>query len=120
MENVTDAEKLESIQSFHSTIRKLENAKAQMTEKGANITLVTKRLQALYVGLSVLELVWNKTPHSYNQEEITAARNVLAGLLPSVNSSYDKAKEGSPQKTLLQRRIKSLELAIQAIDELSN
>lgn len=88
-----------------------------MTMKGANITLTTKRLKALYIGLATLEYVWNKRSHQYNQEEIEAARNVLAGLFPSIKSSYDKAREGSPQKTLLQRRIKSLELAIQAIDE---
>lgn len=120
MEYVTEEEKLESIKSLQSTISKLENANAQMTKKGANITLTTKRLNALYIGLAILEFAWNKRPHQYNQEEITAARNVLAGLFPTIKSSYDKAREGSPQKTLLQRRIKSLELAIQVIDEQSD
>ncbi|MGG3280145.1 hypothetical protein [Paenibacillus solani] len=120
MEYISDLEKLESIKSFQSTISKLENAHAQMTQKGANITLITKRLKALYVGLAILENVWNQKPHQYNEEEIAVARNVLAGLYPSIKSSYDKAKAGSPQRTLLQRRIKSLELAIQAIDEQCN
>lgn len=120
MEYVSDVEKLESLKSFQSTIGKLENANVQMTKKGANVTLTTKRLKALYIGLAMLEFVWNKRTHPYNQEEITAARNVLAGLVPTVKSSYDKARESSPQKTLLQRRIQSLELAIQAMDEQSD
>lgn len=117
---ISDVEKLESIKSFQSTIRKIENAHAQMTRKGANITLLTKRLKALYIGLAILEFNWNQRPHHYSQEEIAAARNVLTGLFPSIKSSYDKAKAGSPQRTLLQRRIKSLEFAIHAIDEQSD
>lgn len=46
MENVSNAVKLESIKSFQSTIGKLEKALTQMTEKGANTTLVEKRYKA--------------------------------------------------------------------------
>ncbi|MCR6847318.1 MULTISPECIES: hypothetical protein [Bacillus] len=116
MENVSNIDKLESIKSLQSTIRKLENALSQMNQKGANTTLVKKRLKAVCVGLAVLENVW----HQYSQEELAEARNVLAGLLPSIERAYDKFKAGSPQKTLLTRRIKALELSIQAIDKLSN
>ena len=118
MEYVSDVEKSESIKSFQSTISKSENALDQMTQKGASITLIKKRLKALYIGLAILENVWYQRPHQYNQEDVAEARNVLAGLFPTIRTSYVKAKEGSPQRTLLKRRIKSLELAIQAIDEL--
>lgn len=91
-----------------------------MTQKGVNITLIKKRLNALYIGLAILENVWNQRPNHYNQEEIAVAHNILARLIPSIKSSYDKAKAGSSQRTLLIRRIKSLELAIQAIDEQSD
>ncbi len=120
MENVSNINKLESIKSFQSSIRKSEKALAQMTEKGANTTLIKKRLKALYVGLAMLEKVWNQRQHDYTQEELVEARNVLTGLFPSIQSIYAKSKEGSPQKTLLERRIKSLELAIEAIDDLSD
>ncbi|MEI2316571.1 hypothetical protein [Bacillus paramobilis] len=120
MENVSNLDKSESIKSLQSTIRKLENARLQMTQKGVNTTLVKKRLKAVSVGLAVLENVWNPESHQYNQEELIEARNVLAGLLPSIEKAYDKSKAGSPQKTLLTRRIKALELSIQAIDKLSN
>ncbi|KZD51108.1 MULTISPECIES: hypothetical protein [Bacillus] len=120
MDIVSNIDKLESIKSLLSTIRKLENALLQMTEKGANTTLVKKRLKAVCVGLAVLENVWNQESHQYSQEELEEARNVLAGLLPSIESAYDKSKTGSPQRTLLTRRIKALELSIQAIDKLSN
>ena len=121
MENVSDLDKLELIKSFQSTIRKLENSLDTMTKKGANITLVKKRLKASYIGLAILENVWNQRPHQYTSKELAGARNVLAGLFPSIENSYAKLKAGSsPQRTLLERRIKSLELAIQGIDELSN
>ena len=120
MDKVTNVDKLESIQSFQSTISKSENALAQMTQKGANTTLLKKRLNALYIGLAMLENVWNQRPHHYTQEDLVEARNVLTGLFPSINNIYAKSKAGSPQRTLLERRIKSLELAVQAIDDFSN
>lgn len=118
MENVSNVDKFESIKSLQSTISKLENALSQMTQKGANTTLVKKRLKAVYIGLVVLENVWNQIPYHYSEEDLAEARNVLTGLFPSIESIYVKSKAGSSQKTLLERRIKALELAIQAIDEL--
>ncbi|MDY7224186.1 hypothetical protein [Halalkalibacterium halodurans] len=121
MENVSNANKLESINSLQSTSIKLENALSQMTQKGANTTLVKKRLNAISIGLAILENdVWNQRPHHYTKEDLAEARHVLTGLLPSIEKSYANSKAGSPQRTLLERRIKALELAIQAIDDLSN
>lgn len=119
MDHVTNTHKQESIKSFQSTIRKSENALAQMTQKGANTTLLEKRLNAFYVGLAVLEYVWNERPHHYTQEDLAEARYILIGLFPSIKTIYAKTKAGSPQHTLLERRIKSFELAVQAIDDLS-
>lgn len=120
MENVSNEEKLESIKSLQSTINKLENALSQMIQKGANTTLVKKRLKAVCIGLAILENVWHQSPHHYSQEELAEARNVLTSLFPSIEKVYVKSKFGSPQKTLLERRIKALELAVLAIDKLSN
>lgn len=120
MSNISDLEKKESIISFQSTISKSENALAQMTQKGANTTLIKKRLKAFYIGLAMLENIWDQKPHDYTREELAEAHNVLAGLLPSIQKIFAKVKEGSPQKTLLKRRIKSLELAVQAIDDMNN
>ncbi|GIP37877.1 hypothetical protein J31TS4_11570 [Paenibacillus sp. J31TS4] len=120
MEIVSTVDKVESIKSMQSTIGKLENALAQMTQKGANTTLVKKRLKAIYIGLAMLENVWNQRPHHHTQEDLAEARHVLTGLFPSIENSYAKLKAGSPQRTLLERRMRALELAVQAIDDLSN
>lgn len=120
MEKVSNVDKLESIKSFQSTISKSEKALDQMTQKRANTTLLEKRLKAIYIGLAMLENVWNQRPHHYTQEDLAEARNVLTGLFPSIENSYAKSKTGSPQRMLLERRIKALELAVQAIDDLSN
>lgn len=120
MGNVSNVDKLEAIKSLQSTISKLENALSQMTQKGANTTLVKKRLKAVCIGLAMLENVWNQRPHHYTQEDLAEARNVLTGLLPSIETIYDKSKASSPQRTLLERRIKALKLAIQIIDNFCN
>ncbi|WP_438433111.1 hypothetical protein [Gorillibacterium sp. sgz500922] len=119
MEEVSDSVRLESTKSLQSAIRKSENALEQMTQKAANVTLLRHRLQALSVGLALLESVWQNQPHSCSREEIAEARRVLAGLLPSLERSYAKLKAGSPQRTLLERRMKALELAVQAMDDLA-
>lgn len=120
MKNVSNIDKVESIKSLQSTISKLENSLSQMTQKGSNTTLVKKRLKAASIGLAMLESVWKQETHHYTQEDLAEARNVLIGLLPSIEKIYVKSKLGSPQRTLLERRIKSLELSIQAIDYFSN
>ncbi|QLG40095.1 MULTISPECIES: hypothetical protein [unclassified Paenibacillus] len=117
MENVSEEEKLLSIQAFQSTIRKSENALTNLTQKGNNTTLLNKRLNALNIGLAMLETVWNQEAHQYTKEELAEARNVLNGLFPSLENSYSKSRAGSPQKTLLRRRIKAFELAVQAMDD---
>ncbi|KXH86969.1 hypothetical protein [Sporosarcina sp. HYO08] len=119
MENVSNADQLASLKSLRSTINKLENALSQMTQKGANTTLVKKRLKAITIGLAMLENVWHQKPHQYTGEELAEAYNVLTRLLPSVENSYAKSKAGSPQRTLLERRIMALKLAVQAIKKLS-
>ncbi|MBY0116654.1 hypothetical protein NST33_14550 [Paenibacillus sp. FSL L8-0435] len=116
MGNVSQEDQLQSIKAFQSTIRKSENALVNMTQKSNNTTLLQKRLQALYIGLAVLEKHWNQKPHQYSKEDITEAGLVLIGLFPSLENMYAKSKEGSPQKTLLERRIKAFHLAVQAMD----
>ncbi|KZE37809.1 hypothetical protein AV656_09790 [Bhargavaea cecembensis] len=117
MDSVSETVRTESIQSFQSTIRKMEKGLAQMKEKGANTALIEKRLYAMKIGLAVLENVWDRQDHSYGLEAISKTRDVLRGLLPSIEKAYANSKTGSPQRTLLERRLKSLELAIQAIDD---
>lgn len=118
MEGVSEKVKAETVQSFRSTIRKLENAFDQMSGKGANTTLVEKRLRAMKTGLVVLDAAWHQKPLQCGSRDISMTRTVLEGLLPSVGEAYTRSKEGSPQRTLLKRRIRSIELAIQAMDEL--
>jgi hypothetical protein len=119
MDNASSLVQLDSIKSLKSTISKLENALSQMTQNGVNTTVVKKRLKAVSIGLAMLEYFWNQRPHHYTQEDVAEARIVITSLFPSIKNSYAKSKVGSPQKTLLERRIKALELAVQAIDDLS-
>ncbi|QVY60446.1 hypothetical protein [Cytobacillus gottheilii] len=117
MEIISNEDQFECLKSMQSTIKKLEKAYAQMNQKGANTTLVKKRLDACKIGLAMLENVWNEVPHSHSHTELAGAQKVLLALTPSVESSYAKSKAGSPQRTLLERRLKALDLVDEAIKD---
>lgn len=115
MENVSNVDRIESIKSLQSTLRKLENALSQMSHNGKNTTLVKKRLKAVNIGLAILENVWNHRNHHFSNEDLDEAHDVLTSLFPSMEKIYAKSKVGSPQRTLLERRMKALKFAVQAI-----
>lgn len=106
-----------SITSLKSTLNKLSNAYETMVEKGSNTTLVTKRRDAVKVGLASLEGVWQGQEFSYDNEKILTSIEVLQSLIPSIEKQIMKAKKGSPQKTLNERRLTALKLAIQSLND---
>jgi len=114
---ISEQEKIESIHSYQSTIRKMEKSLAGMQKKESDTKLIRRRLEAVKIGLAALEYAWFGKAHGHQIEEMTEAREVLFGLLPSLDSAYLKGKEGSPQRTLLTRRILSLKQSIEIIDE---
>ena len=105
-----------SIQSLESTFNKLTNAYKSTTEKGSNTTLVKKRLNAVKIGLESLKGTWNGEDFGYNEETILTSKEVLQGILPSIEKQIAQAKEGSPQKTLNERRLTALKLAIESLE----
>ena len=119
VQDASPASRLQSAEALASSIRKSEAALAQMRRKGANTTLVSRRLRALTTGLAALEQAWHGRSHPYTPADLAEARDVLTGLLPSVERIYARSREGSPQRTLLERRITALRLAVQALDDAS-
>ena len=117
MDNVSILVQKESIEALQSAIRKSEKAMTQMKGKDANTTLLDKRLRALQTGLNLLENIWHQKPVEYTPDELLGARAVLEGLFPSLESIYTKSKPGSPQRTLMERRMRALKLVIQAIND---
>lgn len=105
-----------SIQALKSTLNKLSNAYTSMSEKSSNTTLVQKRRQAVEIGMKSLRNVWGAEDFSYNEEMILSSKETLQELLPSVKTQLSKAKTGSSQKTLLERRVTAIELAIESLD----
>ncbi|MDM5201157.1 hypothetical protein QUF79_24335 [Fictibacillus enclensis] len=106
-----------STKSLQSTLNKLENSYKSMTESNSNTALVEKRRDAVKIGLDCLQNAWQGTEFSYDQEAILAAKQILQGLLPSIQKQFEKAKEGSAQKTLIERRITAIELATEALED---
>ncbi|MBM7647506.1 hypothetical protein JOC78_000427 [Bacillus ectoiniformans] len=105
-----------SIKSLESTYNKLTNAYKSTIEKGSNTTLVKKRLNAVKIGLESLKGIWNGEDFVYSDEIILTSKEVLQGIIPSIEKQIAKAKEGSSQKTLNERRLTALKLAIESLD----
>lgn len=105
----------ESRFALQSTINKLTQAQKSMAIKGANTTLVTKRLQAITLALAILESAWQQQEITYSKQELQQTYDILQGLLPSIEKIYAKTADGTPQKTLLTRRLTALHLAIDTI-----
>lgn len=117
--NLNDTTKQQSIEAFESAIRKSESALAKMKDKNANTVLLEKRLKALYVGMAVLDEKWNQKTHTYTGLELEMARGILAGILSSIKDVHKTIKKESPQSTLIQRRIKAIEIARQYMLQLA-
>ncbi|EGK12293.1 hypothetical protein ACFQ49_12415 [Kroppenstedtia eburnea] len=105
-----------SIKSLESTFNKLSNSYKNMTEKGSNTTLVKKRRAAVKIGLESLKGTWNGEDFCYDEEIILTSKEVLQGVIPSIEKQIAKAKEGSSQKTLNERRLTALKLAIESLE----
>lgn len=118
MEPVTETERRHSIASLDSSIRKLEKTLTSVERKGSPTTVVSKRLKALRIGLAALQAVWENQAYPYSGQETVDAKEILTSLFPSLQAMASKFKPGSSQATLLARRVRSLELAREALDEL--
>ena len=116
METVSQEIQDLSIKSLESTFNKLSNAYKSMTIKGSNTNLVKKRRNAVKIGLDSLKDAWNEGDFSCDEESILTSKGVLQSLLPSIEKQIAKAKEGSSQKTLNERRLTALKLAIQSLE----
>ena len=116
MKNVSQEIQDLSIKSLESTFNKLSNAYNSMTEKGSNTTLVKKRRNAVKIGLESLKDAWNRGDFFYDEETILTSKDILKGVIPSIEKQIAKAKEGSSQKTLNERRLTALKLAIESFE----
>lgn len=116
MKTVSHEIQLLSLKSLESTFNKLSNAYRTMTEKDSNTTLVKKRRSAVKIGLESLKNTWNGEDFFYSEEIIIKSKEILESLIPSIEKQIAKAKDGSPQKTLNERRLTALKLAIESLN----
>ncbi|RKQ29996.1 hypothetical protein [Oceanobacillus halophilus] len=116
MKNVSQEIQDMSIKSLESTLHKLSNAYNSMTEKGANTTLVKQRRNSVKVGLESLKDAWGRGDFFYDRENILTSKDILRGIMPSIEKQIAKAKEGSSQKTLNERRLIAIKLAIESLE----
>jgi hypothetical protein len=99
--------------SFLSTIGKLEKPILTLQRRCASTVLAERRLHAYRLGFAVLFA----DASSYSIDKLRKDHAVLSDLIPSLERSYAKLAQGSPQRTLLERRTSSMRVAIKAIGE---
>ncbi|MGP4064142.1 hypothetical protein ACTWPF_04415 [Oceanobacillus sp. M65] len=116
MENVSQDIQDLSIKSLESTFNKLSNAYKSMTEKGTNTTLVKKRHDAVKIGLESLKGTWYGGEFIYDKDIILLSIDVLEHVMTSIEKQILNAKEGSSQKTINERRLTALKLAIESLE----
>lgn len=109
-----------SIKSLDSTFTKLSNAYTSMTEKGSNTTLVKRRRDAVKIGLESLQDVWYDGDFVYDKEVVVQSKDILLSIIPSIEKQLAKEKDGSPQKTVNERRVTALKLAIESLENRLN
>lgn len=120
MKNVDKEVRDISLKSLESTYSKLSNAYQSMTDKGLNTSLVEKRRDAIKLSLDSLKNTWDGVEFTYTKKEILKSMEVLQGLMPSIEKQIAKAKDGSPQKTLNERRLVALKLADESLEDRIN
>ena len=106
-----------SIASLESTLHKLSKAADSVMRKSGNTQVIAKRRDAIQIGLESLTGMWRNETFSYGEETLIYAKEVLQEILASVEKHVMKAKEGSAQKTLNERRYLALSLAIASLEE---
>lgn len=116
LDQPTEEIRQRSLEALGSAISKTEQALGSMQEKGAGTTLVEKRLAALKAGLCCLNRQWYGTPCEIQAAVLKTSLLSLRDILTAVDKELGKARAGSPQKTLLQRRSMALTASLQAVE----
>ena len=119
MDHVTAEEKQQLIEAFNSIIRKSEKALSHMKENSSQTKQLEKRMKAVRIGLKTLTSRWDGLEWDVCLTDALEAKKELESLLHTLPSFLKKLKEGSGQRTYMERRIKALNLAIFYINDLT-
>ncbi|MFB9324630.1 hypothetical protein ACFFSY_01590 [Paenibacillus aurantiacus] len=118
MENLTLEEKQQSVEAFHSIIRKSEKALSHMKPDAPQTKLLAKRMKAARVGVGTLLARWEGLELEVCRTDLIEAKKELESVLLTLPSFLNKTKEGSGQWTYMTRRMKALTVAMIYMDDL--
>lgn len=68
------------------------------------------------IGIASLKEQWYGEDFSYDDEIIATSEDMLKSIVPSIETQIIKAKKGSPQITLNERRLRAFKLAIVSLN----
>jgi hypothetical protein len=114
--NATTEQREHSIAAMESAIRKSESCLVSMSESAPARSGLQKRLAACKIGLGAMHAEWDDAPLAYDADETLAAKLTIQKMLAQLPKHYEKAKEGSPQRTTIARRMMAFKYAIEFLD----
>ncbi|MDR2046804.1 MAG: nitroreductase [Clostridiales bacterium] len=111
MEKYTADDFRESIRALESAISKCEKAKIKLKDGSPQKKWVNRQLEAFYVALAFIK----KSKKKYVREECAAALGTLELSIQKCKKMLTRFIEPGSHKTLLERRRKAFEIAVELI-----
>lgn len=111
---ITKTEVEEAVRVFESSINKCEKAQMKLKEGSWQRENVQKQLAAFNISVSFLKD--SDRAKLYSGAELMEAVRTLKSLIGKIEGMECKFKEETPQKTLLDRRLKAFGIAASLIE----
>ena len=125
MNDFTEKDMEEALQSIASMINRTEKAKEKFAQGTSQHTLQKNRLKALNIASSLIlkELAESDVVDYYTKEDLKKALAPIASLINKSEKAQEKLAQGTWQHTMLSNNLKALYIALplltKALSEIS-
>ena len=114
MNDFTEKDMEEALQSIASMINRTEKAKEKFLQGTSQHTLQKNRLKALHIASSLISkrLAERDTVDCYAEEDLKIALAPLTSLISKSEKAQAKLAQGTWQHTMLNNNLKALHIAL--------
>jgi hypothetical protein len=107
----------EAARAIASALRKSEKAILKLKEHSPQFRLTAESISAYQIALALIERErGSQDALSFSEEECTRAHTAFSSMIARVEKFLPKFAAGTPQHTLVVRRIRAFELAVRLIE----
>jgi hypothetical protein len=106
-----------AVKAFKSSIGKCEKTKNKLKEGSWQRIFVESQLEAFYLAVSLVDGSRDGVKPRYTDAELDEAAATFKRLIDKCENTRIKLKDGSPQKTLADRRLRAFYIALAFIEE---